>query len=158
MRLPTFRFTLWQLTALIAVCALFFALFRWYSWSMLIATAIVLRGFADDRVRGGSGILGAMLAGIFLFVCSFLAVNAYFYFTGETSVFERASAGSVLTFIGLLGLSWGAIVGLFAWLIVFALGHRLGSKAGRVGPPRPTVGRGTVDRGLEDPVAGGHRP
>jgi hypothetical protein len=158
MRLPTFRFTLWQLTALIAVCAMSFALLRWYSWIMLIATAIVLRGFAYDRARGGSGILGAMLAGIVLFVCFLSAFNAYLYFTGGSGVFEDASPGTVITFVGLLGLSWGAFVGLFAWIIVFALGHRLGSRAGRVAPPRPATGRGGVDCRVEDPAAGGRRP
>ncbi len=125
---------------------------------MLVATAVVLRGFAEDRARGGSGILGAMLTGIFLFVGAFLAANAYFYFTGGGNVFEHASPGSVITFIGLMGLSWGAFVGLFAWIIVFALGHRPGSRAERVGPPRLVAGSGRPDRGLEDPVAGGRLP
>ena len=69
MRLSPFRFTLWQLTALIAGCAVVFAVIRSGYWILLPAVGLVLPGFAYDRARGGAGILGAMLGGHRTFLC-----------------------------------------------------------------------------------------
>ena len=66
-----FQFTLGQLVALIAGMRRRLAVIRLTHWSLLLATVLVLPGFAYDRAKGGSGTLGAMLAGIFMFVARF---------------------------------------------------------------------------------------
>ncbi len=158
MRLSPFRCTIWQLTALIAGCAVVFAVIRTPYWSLLPATAVVLPGFAYDRAKGGSGILGAMLGGALTYSCFFLTLDAYNYLNGEDSLFDRQSPGTMITSIGLLGLSWGVVVGLFAWLVLFVLGRLFRSRPGKGETTGPIPRLDTKDCGLDRPVTGGHRP
>jgi hypothetical protein len=158
MRLSSFRFTIWQLTALIAGCAVVFAVIRTPYWGLLPATAVVLPGFAYDRAKGGSGILGAMLGGAFTYLCFFLSLDAYNYLNGESSSFDRQSPGTMITSIGLLGLSWGVVVGLFAWLVLFVRGRLFRSRYGKVETSGPVLRLDRNDCGLDRPVTGGHRP
>ena len=69
---PRFQFTIRQLIALIAICAVAFALLRTPFGFLIIAFAVVLPGFLLERARGGKGIIGgALSAGLIICVCTF---------------------------------------------------------------------------------------
>ncbi len=57
MALFRYQFTLRQLIKLVALAAVFFALFRTPAWPFVVAVGLALPGFAIDRARGGAGIL-----------------------------------------------------------------------------------------------------
>jgi hypothetical protein len=71
---PRFRFTIRQLIALIAICAVAFALLRTPFAFLVIALALVLPGFLIERARGGEGILGGAISASL--IVAFLGVLA----------------------------------------------------------------------------------
>jgi hypothetical protein len=71
---PRFQFTIRQLIALIAICAVAFALLRTPFGFLIIAFALVLPGFLLERARarGGKGIIGGALStGLIICACTF---------------------------------------------------------------------------------------
>jgi hypothetical protein len=62
MNSPRFRFTIRQLVALIAICAIVFALLRTPVGFLVLAVVSVFPGFLIQRARGGEGILGGALS------------------------------------------------------------------------------------------------
>jgi hypothetical protein len=126
MRLPRFRFTIRQLIAAVAILAVLFSLLRTPSWPLVIAIVPVLPGFAIDRARGRSGILGATVAGgIGSAGCGIVCLT-YLYLTHDPFLTNRPTRIFSLTLLlGAVGLGWGGMVGLEAYLIVL-LGKAIG--------------------------------
>jgi hypothetical protein len=113
-----YQFTLRQLIKVVVLAALFFAMFRTPAWPFILAIGLVLPGFAIDRGRGGSGILGAILSGML----GFVGMGTAFYVT-EWVLLHRQSNDlpapfPFLAVLGLMGLAWGLLVGVWAGLVV----------------------------------------
>jgi hypothetical protein len=79
MQTPRFGFTIRQLLALIAICAVVFALLRTPVGFLVIAVASVLPGFLIQRARGGEGILGGALSAA-LTACLLVCAAALLFF------------------------------------------------------------------------------
>lgn len=119
MQLPPFRFTLGQLLTMIAGLAVFLTVIRMPLGSLFVVIGLVYAGFAIDRVRGGSGFRGGVLAG----TLSRLALGVY-QLASHQFLFEDPSAltfGSTLLgliFCILIGGVWGVVVSTPAWIVV----------------------------------------
>jgi hypothetical protein len=159
------QFTIAHILAVVAISALMCFLLSAGLWPVIVVIAIVAPGFFLDRAKGGAGILGAMLAGILGFVGYGIACYVYLYSHGDASRLD-IRLGSLLTWLGLLGLACGAIFGLCAWPICLLAGRLNRAVPRPVSKPEgsqletrgPTVRYGYVDRGLQHPRAGGRRP
>lgn len=120
MQLPRFRFTIRQLIALIAICAVVFALLRTPFGFLVIAFGSVLPGFLIERARGGAGILGGALSACFIVCAGGLAIAVL---SGSPPVSNLGDAilklCSFLYFVSFYGFICGAILstvlcGIFA--------------------------------------------
>jgi hypothetical protein len=152
MWLPRFRFTLGQLITFIAALAVLLALLRTPIGPMLLATGLVLGGFALDRARGRPGILGAMLAGLIGSLGLGAVILLEDLHDGRL-MFGGAAPLFILPAFGMVGLAFGLLVGFLALTILF-----LGGGSAQVAPPTEPVGpitwRGFEDRGLPHPRSG----
>jgi hypothetical protein len=153
---PLFRFRLGRMMSLIAVCALLLAAMPPRMWPVVPAILIVIPGFVIDRIRGGPGIVGSMVAGSIGFACFGVAVCAYLSLSRQWNVFETPGPLVMILALGIAGLAWGTVVGFWTWMILGLLGVGI-----RPGPmPKESVGP-IVWRGLDEPGrsnarAGGH--
>ncbi len=117
MRVPRFRFTIRHLISLIVLEAVVLALIRTPAWPFILAFGLILPGFTIDRARDGSGILGAMLAGMIGFAGTGMVFYALdWWLSYPESNFNPPFA--FFYFLALMGLIWGLSVGLWARLIV----------------------------------------
>ena len=67
MQPPRFQFTIRQLIATVGLIAVLCSLFTGFRWPIELAIASVPIGFLVERMRGESGVMGAMMAGMFGF-------------------------------------------------------------------------------------------
>lgn len=153
MKRPRFRFTIGQLIAAVAACAVLFWLLRTPAWPLVIAIVPVLPGFAVDRARGGSGILGAMLAGVIMTTGCGFAFLAYRHRAyGPFLAGDPPSILWVTLFLASMGLIWGALVGFEVHMILRLV--RAIRRYGMPGEPGGPIAR-VVDRGLPQSRSGG---
>jgi hypothetical protein len=138
-----FRLTIWQLVAVVAACAVLFWLLRTPAGLLVLSVVLVLPGFAIDRARGGSGTLGAMLAGAIMMPGCVFAYLAYLYFVSGPLLVGDPAALAV--FLATMGLCWGALVSFASHLIL-----RVVRSIRRYGMPGEPGGPITevIDRGL----------
>jgi hypothetical protein len=148
------QFTIGQLLALVGVSALFCYLLSAGLWPVIVAIAVVAPGFFLDRAKGGAGVLGAMIAGILGFVGFGIAASII----EGSSPRPEIGFGTVLTFLGLIGLAFGATFGFCAWLAFFLAGLLNRPKRAKVESSTPTVRYGPSDRGLPHPRSGRRQP
>ena len=116
MRRLKFQFTIRQLIAWIAVCAVLLAVLRTPFAFVAFAIAAVLPGFLLERARGGSGILGGTLSSCLIAV-SLLPV--FFLVLVVFNPLEHALIMffQVLLFVMINSLVCGAICSGVLWLL-----------------------------------------
>jgi hypothetical protein len=115
-RRPAWRFTIGQLVKLIAALAVIFALIRTPIWPLAPAIGIALGGFAVGRAGGGTGILGATVAGVVGFATFGLVV-----FRPEDQSIGIASEDLIISLFGLalMGATFGFAVGCSAFWVCY---------------------------------------
>jgi hypothetical protein len=117
-----FRFRLGRMMCLIAVFAVLLAAMPPRMWPVVPAILIVIPGFVIDRIRGGPGIVGSMVAGSIGFACFGVAVCAYLSVRRQWNVFETPGPLVMILALGIAGLAWGTVVGFWTWMILGLLG------------------------------------
>jgi hypothetical protein len=120
-----YQFTLRQLIKLVALADILLALLRTPAWPFILASIVVIPGFAIDRNRGGKGILGAMLSGMMGFLGIGAVVFGYEWLFVDPSYNGIISPFALLLFLALMGLIWGLFFGFWAWLIVSLLPRQI---------------------------------
>jgi hypothetical protein len=148
MRLPSFRFTIGQLIALIAALAMFLAVLRAPMGPLILVIGITLAGFAIDRSRGGAGFRGGSLASIL----AHLGVGVFQLRAAQSLFADPSARGLVRILLDLsayviVGWIWGVAISAPAWLVVSV------NQSWRGPEPPADESFGPLDsRGLEDPA------
>ena len=158
MKWPRFRLTLFQIMALVAICAVLLSTIPPAIWLLVPAILIVIPGFTIDRARGGPGIVGAMVAGVVGFLGFGIAILTYLCLFRGLKVFDSPAPFVMTLALGIAGLAWGAVVGFWAWMILGLMG-----KGVRSGPVEgesigPIVWHGLDEPDLRHSRAGGSLP
>lgn len=158
MRRSRFRFTIGQLIVLIAASAIAFAVLRTPFWPFVVAIAPVMPGFAIDRARGGTGVLGAMLAGAITFFVIGGSLFAYDLLYYRSIAYDSPAPYFILLVFVAVGFAYGTVVGSVAFGVMLLLGRPVRPVAEPPTEPLgPIVWRGFEDRRLLHPQAGGRR-
>jgi hypothetical protein len=106
------QFSLGQLMRLIAVCAVVFAALSTPFALFVVAIGIVVPGFLFDRLRGGAGILGAMVSAAVVLVILGIAGYTYYYLHPDPALLDYLGPPALTLFmLGIAGVVWGAMVG-----------------------------------------------
>jgi hypothetical protein len=116
---PPHQFTLGQLLKLIAVLAVCFAVIRMPFGPLVLGIGLILAGFASDRVRGGSGFRGGILAGFLghLALGVFQRVNHQFLFDDPAALGLGLTVFLLMIYV-IVGSIWGLLVSIPVWLVV----------------------------------------
>ncbi len=111
-----FQFTIGRLLALVALAAVLASVFAQFNWMIGLACSVAAVGFLMDRVKGRSGIVGAIMFGTLGFAAFGLGVYIFESYHGQHMLSELPSTYVLLS--GSLGLISGMIVGFGGWAVV----------------------------------------
>lgn len=118
MRLPRPQFTIRNLLALVAVCAVLLTLLRTPLGLVILAFMIALPGFLLERSRGGAGILGGALSSGLIAGAIWTVCTPYF-FAYATSVGDAVyQFFHMLYFVVVAAFVCGGIWSAVLWVIV----------------------------------------
>lgn len=155
MPLPRFQFTIGRLIQLVAVLAVGLALFRTPLGPVILGIGFILSGFAADRARGGSGLLGGIAASNL----GYLGLAGYHCWTQQFLFdFPSALTPGVVPFVMALYLIAGTVVGLIICVPVWMVVSVHASWSGDLAEDNISRDRGNVDRSEIDRSESGGMP
>ncbi len=123
MRLPRVRFTLRRMVAVIAGCALYFAVLREAPWFVVVFHLLVFPviGSLFEIRKGGKGLIGGLIGGAIgsLSVALGLGVLAYTY--GDLPHLDLVYSLCVALDVTMFGGILGGFVGILVWYVATIL-------------------------------------
>jgi hypothetical protein len=120
-RPPKSQFTLSELMALVALCAVGFALLTTSVAPLGAGVLVVAPGFVLDRARGGNGILGGTVSGCLIPMALTSIWAALEYLTGYRTLGQSLDFFPALYLLFVVCLTWSS----FASCLLYLLDRRL---------------------------------